>query len=396
VLIGLSLSGKKSDVKKGPAKFDEGATRLELMNELKPSIMKARTTPITFYGKVLDQNDTPVAYTEISGGMKTFFPNPAVFFMGVSRYKTKTDKNGNFTVKGKGKSISVSGLKCRGYEMIYDDAIRSYDYALEPSDNPKMYPIHHPDPEKPVVFRMRKKEKAEVLISLRTDGWFKTNGEKYYCNIYSGEIGNKNIFWDNDKKRAFNLEFQVFMKKGPNDSDLVTLIIRAATGIAFQEYTGKEKYVAPEKGYHEKELVLNFKRTYAMITTSYMCGNVEKKEQVKKYKMELMDKKGKYVNTKDFDKNLDRKTVYDDEVLLKLFIKNKAMGIYSKMNMIITPFVRVDEFRVIMRIVTNPNGNRGVDVDKYTQNNTKDSEIRKLQKKLGVRFQEDIKEGDQF
>jgi len=109
-------------------------------------------TPIEFYGKVVDENEQPIegAVAEIIG--------------------TDLSKTGNFkfTLKSDANGlISFDGIKGKGFDMLLSkegyytcrDNSRAFEYAAFWEGA-----YHVPDPNQPVIFRLRKKGEAEPLI----------------------------------------------------------------------------------------------------------------------------------------------------------------------------------------------------------------------------------------
>jgi hypothetical protein len=113
-------------------------------------------TPIEFYGKVLDQNEQPVPGVEVSMNWTDMSPN------GTSAATVTTDAEGRFSITGiQGKNFGVRSLKKDGYLEAVKSNPRSFEYAgfWKPT-------YHEPDPNKPVIFHLRKKgDPAPLLFS---------------------------------------------------------------------------------------------------------------------------------------------------------------------------------------------------------------------------------------
>jgi hypothetical protein len=110
-------------------------------------------TPISFYGKVMDETGMPVQ------GVRVDFGCNDLSVSGTSTYQTTTDANGLFSITGiKGKQLSVS-LSIGGYYVSKRDK-RYFTYAGENVN-------FVPDILSPVLFRLRKKAKAEPLIHIQ-------------------------------------------------------------------------------------------------------------------------------------------------------------------------------------------------------------------------------------
>lgn len=108
--------------------------------------------PITFYGKVIDQNGSPVvgAKVDFEVGIDHYELNTSE----EKNYTVESDQNGNFTLTnafGAGFDLSIGKT---GYELS-QKALRSYVYTVGN--------IFHPDSNNPVVFKMWKKQGKEKL-----------------------------------------------------------------------------------------------------------------------------------------------------------------------------------------------------------------------------------------
>ena len=112
-------------------------------------------TPIEFYGQVVDQNEEPIHDVEVSMNWTDISPK------GTSAAVARTDNEGKFSITGiQGKNFGVRSLKKDGYVEAISSNRHSFEYAgfWEPT-------YHEPDPNKPVIFHMRKKGEPAPLVS---------------------------------------------------------------------------------------------------------------------------------------------------------------------------------------------------------------------------------------
>jgi hypothetical protein len=124
-------------------------------------MLNAFATPITFYGRVLDQNGAPVAGATVRGS--------AGVSMGGNTTKTTTtsDQSGNFTLSSKGMSFFVTVNK-PGFYHIFPKQMpgfvseNGFDYGEDLGEG-----IHKPDPSNPVIFHLFKPGTIEPLTRLR-------------------------------------------------------------------------------------------------------------------------------------------------------------------------------------------------------------------------------------
>jgi hypothetical protein len=109
--------------------------------------------PINFYGRVIDENETPVA------GAKARFVWNDLSIEGTSTAQTISDADGLFSLldrKGKGLTVTVTK---DGYYTFHDSDRPSFEYA-NPYDA-----LFVPDSNNPVVFHLRKKGTGEPLLT---------------------------------------------------------------------------------------------------------------------------------------------------------------------------------------------------------------------------------------
>ncbi|MBN8711680.1 MAG: carboxypeptidase regulatory-like domain-containing protein [Verrucomicrobia bacterium] len=110
-------------------------------------------TPIEFYGKVLDQDGSPVAGATVDVIWTDLSAN------GSSHLEVVSDGSGLFSIKDiRGKHMTVQVTK-EGYQRQLKGGQSGFDYAgfWEPT-------YHEPDANNPVIFRLRKKVEADPMI----------------------------------------------------------------------------------------------------------------------------------------------------------------------------------------------------------------------------------------
>jgi len=124
----------------------------ELVKGRQAALLRDFSWPISFYGKVVDQNTNPIVKADVLFMWNDTSPT------GTSKTGTFSDKNGLFSLEGaKGRGMSVYVSK-PGYYTLKDQAI-SFDYEQDFGSQ------HRPDPNNPVIFRLRKKGPGVDLIT---------------------------------------------------------------------------------------------------------------------------------------------------------------------------------------------------------------------------------------
>lgn len=108
--------------------------------------------PISFFGRVVDQDDQPLA------GVSVEFSWTDLSAKGTSQAATTSDSAGRFELLGRtGKSLSVKVTK-EGYYPYRDFSWNSYEYGSP-------FGRHFPDKNAPVLFRLKKQGKVEPLFA---------------------------------------------------------------------------------------------------------------------------------------------------------------------------------------------------------------------------------------
>lgn len=141
-------------------------------------------TPINFYGKVIDQNNEPVAGVAIKFVWNDISPK------GSSYAETTSDAGGLFSLidkEGKGVSVSVSK---KGYH-IGNAASGSFEYAAFFEWN-----YHEPDENSPVIFRLVKKVDAEPLVVGSAFNTLSYEQGTYYYDLQRGVLSRESPVGD--------------------------------------------------------------------------------------------------------------------------------------------------------------------------------------------------------
>ena len=141
--------------------------------------------PISFYGKVVDQDDQPVE------GAKVVLQWTDMSAKGTSERTIFTDSAGRFQLTGvSGKRLGVTQVFKDGYYRANKGMQTSFEYAafFEPD-------YHQPDANNPVVFRLRKAGEVpselmvrESLIGLPANGAAQTIDLRTGNKVAAGDV----------------------------------------------------------------------------------------------------------------------------------------------------------------------------------------------------------------
>jgi hypothetical protein len=129
--------------------------RWKWWNEMSKKVPKFEwKMPLNFYGKVLDAENQPVVGAVIQ------FTWTDLSLSGSSRTEVSSDGLGRFALIGKqGKRLVVNDIIKEGYYLSKTENAFSFEYAAFFEET-----YHQPDPNNPVIFRMRKQAEAEPLL----------------------------------------------------------------------------------------------------------------------------------------------------------------------------------------------------------------------------------------
>lgn len=118
------------------------------------AIVASLATPITFYGKVIDQNGEPIADARVGYSALDKFMKPGTSFSGQS------DRDGRFSIAGiQGARLSVNVRK-EGYYFIDGKSHAAFAYGTGPdghfrppptADAPAVFVLHKMGPTEPLV-----------------------------------------------------------------------------------------------------------------------------------------------------------------------------------------------------------------------------------------------------
>lgn len=217
----------------------EQAARLHAASAL---VDKIFSSPIEFYGRVVDQNGDPVPHADVG------YTAADKFNASGSNYTGQTDAQGYFQITGiSGAALGVAVRKA-GYYFIHNPSDRSlptstatFGYSMGP-DSYRRVP---PTKDKPAVFVLHKMGATEPLVHVGTR-YYKVSkdGQPIDVNLETGRevpAGQGDVRferWANDQKknqrRHFDWRFRI-----------------AVPGGGLVERNGQFDFEAPEDGYEE-------------------------------------------------------------------------------------------------------------------------------------------------
>lgn len=189
--------------------------------------------PISFFGKVVDQDDQPVE------GAKVVLQWTDMSAKGTSNRTLFTDATGRFQLTGvSGKNLGVNQIFKEGYYLVTKGIQTGFEYAAF------FEPIYHqPDVNDPVVFRLRKAGEIpselivrESLIGLPANGAAQTIDLRTGNKIAAGDVRLSVTRGEPNEDRRYDWSIQI---EGANGSGLI-------------ESEDEFMFEAPEEGYLPK------------------------------------------------------------------------------------------------------------------------------------------------
>jgi hypothetical protein len=183
--------------------------------EVVEGILGVLAAPITFYGRVIDQNGDPVVGADVGYSALDRFMQPGTGYTGTS------DKNGEFSISSiNGARLSVNVRK-KGYYFIDGKSNAAFAYGTGPDGYFQSPPVKG----KPAIFILQKMGATEPLIYVGTRYYKVTkNGQPMEVNLTTGReisVGQGDIRferWATDQTKTesgrFDWRFRITVPKG--------------------------------------------------------------------------------------------------------------------------------------------------------------------------------------
>jgi len=203
--------------------------------------------PISFYGRVIDQEDRAIAGAKIKIGVRQWTVSPSQGAEGVfDEYDCATDAQGKFEFLGKtGDNMEIKAIEKAGYELS-PRTTRAFMYS-----GPVWFTSERSNP---TVFRMWKRGQAEPLVI--QDKFFVTapDGRSSVVDLLAGKKA-VNTKLD-EKSIAISIERPQNVSR--RDKYDWHAKLQMADGGGLLETTDEFMYLAPKDGYEQSQ-ALEFK-----------------------------------------------------------------------------------------------------------------------------------------
>jgi hypothetical protein len=180
-----------------------------LHKETVAKVLSALATPITFYGKILDQNGEPVSEADVDYGTIDRFDESG------SDYHSKSDENGSFYLTGVKGAVLTVGVRKDGYYNIHGKSDAAFAYGVGADATRKPPPTR----ENPAIFILQKQGPTELLV--RAGGGqidVPKDGRALAFDFATGRIGSGDLqiqTWVGDRnQRQFDWSYQLSIPGG--------------------------------------------------------------------------------------------------------------------------------------------------------------------------------------
>ena len=159
-------------------------------------VQRALVTPITFHGKVIDQNDDPVPDATVNYSALDKFNAPG------SQYQGKSGADGTFAITGiVGAALNI-GVRKEGYYMIDGKSANTFAYGIGP-DSVRREP---PTKDNPAIFVLQKMGVSDPLVHISSRTYrISRNGTPIEVDLTTGRMspqGNLRVeMWTADQAK---------------------------------------------------------------------------------------------------------------------------------------------------------------------------------------------------
>lgn len=170
-------TNQMAEVRPTAAPQEAGATKV-----VTPAVFfESINVPVRFWGRVVDQDEKPIAGSKISLTVRQWHMTPIQQTRGdFKNLERLSDSDGRFQIEGeRGDVLTVQAITKEGYELS-PKAQKSFGYNISTNISP--------DPERPVVFRMWRVQAAEPLVIGKKFVRVVPDGRAYSINLAANTI----------------------------------------------------------------------------------------------------------------------------------------------------------------------------------------------------------------
>jgi hypothetical protein len=234
--------------------------------------------PITFYGKVVDQNNQPVSGVGVALEYRFgYFTSPTTGKERWAPVSLTTDTNGDFILAGvKGGFLQFTSIEKEGYKLMPAQVKENFMYYP---------PEFHPDPANPVVFKMWKEAGKEPLVVSTWHGKIACDGTPVDFDVYHGYRSTNGsleitcsrtpLNYERTSRQPYDYKFEIALSGGgiqPAEDDFTYLAPEDAYS---QSVTIERKAGAPQwVGWVKQEFYIKtVEGHYGLISVEWEAGH---------------------------------------------------------------------------------------------------------------------------
>lgn len=233
VVVGVLLIGAVCLLKSRIAYGAPAAIRLNLLV----------LTPITFYGKVVDEAGNPVPFADVEYS----FANKVM--ANGSTAKTQADASGCFKLSGHGIAVGLSVRK-EGYYPLGEQSAGNFVY----SDVAGPLSVYD-DPKKPALFVLKKRGTVEPLLVFERKKFDPTKTNlPVFLDLSTGLV----VEIENKSTVKFETQLDQAAMQTPSfdgDDPVSWKCTLSVTGGGVKVREGELDFVAPEDGYQASDII---------------------------------------------------------------------------------------------------------------------------------------------
>lgn len=200
-------------------------------------------TPITFYGKVVDEAGDPVPYADVDAS----FANKVM--TNGSPVKVQADASGHFKLSGHGIAIDLMVRK-EGYYPMGEKSAGNFVYSSVAG------PLSvYDDPKKPAIFVLKKRGAVEPLVVFERKKFDPTTTNlPVFLDLSTGRI----VETENKSSIKFETWLDQAAMQAPNfdgDDPVSWKCTLSVTGGGVKVREGEFDFVAPKEGYQASDVI---------------------------------------------------------------------------------------------------------------------------------------------
>lgn len=212
-------------------------TQAERLKEADALVDRIFSSPIEFYGRVVDQNGNPVPHADIG------YTAADKFNASGSNYTGQADAQGYFQITGiKGVALGVAVRKAgyyfidEGIERLLPSSAATFGYSMGPDSYRRVPPTE----DNPAIFVLHKMGKTEPIVRIEKSALVRKDGTPINVDLMTGRLSPNGNF----RVEAWT--------EAPEGGQKFTWRCRVTfPGGGLVERKGQFDFEAPEDGYEE-------------------------------------------------------------------------------------------------------------------------------------------------